>query len=209
MTEESIESIPTMSATERYIQIAKREDPNKWEQTYALRDAVNEHLSDEQVAAATSGRHGVKTGIESAIADVYQEAIEAGLIELDYSELRQHYRTAVAWPEEMRVEGATYAAHMVLRDLDNRQGRLSKWVVQSTTGHFGRNAARRKKSELGMPASERVEEARPPVKFRRNIHQALKRWSGAIGLTEAERREAVSILHDLINEIEEGEFSNE
>lgn len=199
----AIEDIPTMTATQRFIEIAKREDPEKWERAYALRDAVQEHLPDEARAAA--GADGVNTGLYQAIAEVWEEAMDAGLVEAEIQALSKDYRTAIAWPDETRVKGATYAAHFELRDLDNRQGRLSKWVARSTTGQFGRNAARREKAELTRKKFGKGI-VRPPERFAQTVERGLKKWAVSGHLSDNERQEAISILTAYINDLQDEKF---
>lgn len=197
---EALENIPTMTATDRYIEVAKREDPSKWELAYALRDAVDEHLPDEGGAAARAGDPGVNTGLYQGIAEVWEISMKAGLVEGDIKELSKVYRTAVAWPEETRVEGATYAAHQTLRDLDRRQQRLSKWVAQSSTGRLGRDDARRHKAELTR--KKFATPVRPHERFDNAIRRNVKHWATGGKLTDTERTEAIGILQALISDIE-------
>lgn len=202
----TIEDIPTQTAVHRYIEIARREDPMKWDYAYALRDAVNEEMGSEAGAAAPAD-NGVKTGLYLAIQRVWEKATDAGVVDAETDILRKHYRTAVAWPEETRVKGATYAAHMELRGLENRQGRLSKWVDRSGKGYFGRDDARRERAELNRKKfGEGIEEKRPPVLFTKAVHRGLSRWATGGRLTGVERREAISILQGIITEIEQRKF---
>ena len=195
---EVLEDIPTMTATERFIETAKREDVSVWERTDDLREAVDEHLDDEGGAAARAGKTGVKTGLGEAIAEVWSAAYDAGLVELEREELGKDYRTAVAWPQGSRIEGATYAAHREVRALSNRRTKLAQWVRQSQTGRVGRDQARLLRQGL-KPSPKPVS---PPDRFDHAVRGALKRWATGGQLTEGERLTAVGLLQDLIGDIE-------
>lgn len=129
MSTTDIEDIPTQTPVEHLAEVLRREDTSQWEKVDAVKEAVDGYGEGAAAAAPlTGGDSGVRTGLQSAIAGVWEQ-IEAIVPEPpEIRTIRGWYTVATFWPAETRVTGASFAAHAELaaKSYPHRQGILSK-----------------------------------------------------------------------------------
>ena len=139
MSTTNIEDIPTQTPVEHLAELLRREDTSQWEKVDAVKEAVDgEAAGDDAPAAAgaslAGGDPSVNTGLQAAIAKVWEQ-IEAIVPEPpEIRTVRGWYTVATFWPAETRVAGASFAAHaeLAVKAYPHRQGILSKLADRSS-----------------------------------------------------------------------------
>lgn len=183
------EEVPTMSATDYAVEVFKRThrvgDVGQWERSDAIRDAVDAELEARAPARADSG---VNDGSYVAIAKVWESLQSAGIPDVQVQTIAKYRNVAQAWPEEDRVEKATYGAHTALvnKKYDGkRKGILRKLASKSVAT---RNDVRVWKSEQKPPKSvpwEQRFEKKLTAAFRSHERpQAPGEWKTAVQVLE-------------------------
>lgn len=199
---EQLESIPTMTAMQDLIRLLRGEDTAAWVKADAMKRAVEDGWEPRREGEATSAN----TGLFARVDEVWQAVSEDKEIaeKPDHTTLARWYNVASAWPDETRVNGASYRAHQALagQQWANRQGILSKIVSRKRQGIVNeQDVIRWKQEQEGRPEPTPWEE-RLYKRFDSVIHSRSFDIS-----TPAEMKTAIRLLRTLIgdlqNELEE------
>lgn len=198
MTDQKIEAIPTMSATEYVVEVFKRTsratDAGQWERSDAIRDAVERELPTAPGAVGNGGSQTPNTDgsyrvIEQLTSGLHKAAIAEDLA----TETIAKYRlVANAWPENDRFQQASYDAHRELASKTydrNRVKIMARLVSRSSRGIVTRADVRTYKSEMkpkvSTPWEERFRQAIWPALFTRDVRpQAPGEYDTAISILE-------------------------
>lgn len=197
------------TALDRVVSAARRleehEEVDRWEFAEDVREAVDEQTDDQNGFGHPDQHPHTKTGLYAAIDGVNAALADAGIISVGRSSIVGAYTTAKAWPEEERVEGATYWAHYELRGRDydgRRQKALQRLVNRSQKGRVGPRDVRLWKSSIRpsdiTPFLEKVER-----RVRVAIKSAAAPWAG---VSETDRDAIGRMLKRIADEIQTGEF---
>lgn len=204
---EALENIPTMTATERLVELLRNEESKAWQKADATLDAVN----DGWEGRTSPTLSGVNSGLQARIVEVWEELVDADLPEQPaISTVSKWYGVAKAWPPETRVKGASYMAHYVLMGdkWKNRQAKLSKIVAQVRKRRGPDAYASRMDVELWKQAQEGAVKSKPwEDKFWGRLDSLVHsrvgpkskaEWNTAIGLVE-------TLLNDMRTEAQDAE----
>lgn len=199
MTDQSIEAIPTMSATEYVVEVFKRThragDSGQWERSDAIRDVVEREMTAAPGAAlgnsgvAPPGADGSYRIIEALTAELHRSGIAE---DLAIKTVATYRTVANAWPEEERFEQASYDAHRELASKTydrNRVKIMERLVSRSSRSIVTRADVRTYKSEMkpkkSTPWEDRFRQAIWSTLFTRDVRpQAPGEYDTAIGLLE-------------------------
>lgn len=188
-------------------QMEAHEDVDRWEFSSDVAEAVDAVMAGVQNRFELVGRGQRHPGFNEALDKVNGEITKAGVLSVGRQSIVGAYTTAKAWPQESRVEGATYWAHYELRAKDYDQRRnsiLSGLVRKSRDGRIGPKDVRLWRSNLRQPDMTPRDE-----KLEKGLRSALRRWATPQAfrqLHQDEQAAAVKILRRLAGEIELGEF---
>lgn len=199
------------SALSRVVAVALRmeehEQVDRWELADDVKEAVQELTGESENGFRIEEKY--HSGLYAALDTVQEEIKKGGAPDVASRDtIRGSYHTAIAWPEEERVDGANYWAHFELRAKEyqgRRQAILRRLVRESSSKRVGTKQVRLWKSN-----SRTVDLTPRDEKLAKGVRAALRRWASPqkfSQLHEDEQQAAISVLNRLITEITAGEFS--
>lgn len=204
MTTQKIEEIPTMSAAEYVVEVFKRtnrtSDAGQWERSDAIRDAVDREMPERRQAAdGQVAESPVNDGSYRVIETLAAELHRSGIAEdLAIKTIATYRLVAIAWPEEDRVEQASYDAHRELASKtydSNRVKIMQRLVSRSSRNIVTRADVRTYKSEMKpkklTPWEERFRQAIWSTVFSRDVRPQA----------EGEFDTAIEILEEALDEL--------
>jgi hypothetical protein len=194
------------AALDRVVADAKKmeehEEVDRWQFSDDVLEAVEDISRPETVSGLHKGNRHEDSGFYQAIDEVNGHIKKAGVISVGRDSIVGAYKTAQAWPQDTRVENATYWAHYELRGKEYEQSRQR--ALRRLVAGQGRVGPK----DVRLWKSSRKPTVVTPflTQIENRVRAALKRGVVWNQLADGDRAEIVRILYALAGEVERETF---